>query len=445
MSQNSFILADELRLKFLGALSSMYQKEVPHYAKMIKSVRNLNKNFSKDNSNLSQEHHGAIRLGTAKELKVIRRLFAVMGMHAVDYYDLTVAGIPVHSTAFRPISTKAIQVCPFRVFTSLLRLDLIHDEALRVSAEALLTKRSLISPRLLTLIEKTESAGGLKKKNTDEFIQHSLEIFRWHKNANVEKAVYDSLMSSHPLIADVVSFKGPHINHLTPSVLDIDAAEQFLILDGFKLKRYIEGPPQRKTPILLRQTSFLALKESIRFKDNIVGSHTARFGEIEQRGIALTPKGRKLYDACLQKAGNSKRQNNYAQKLKEAFKEFPDNYFELWKMKLAYFEYSINNNVNLIPAKPLEERIKNNEVKLKPINYEDFLPVSAAGIFQSNIGIKKVENIMTQQESHQKEFEKALGMPVIKSFDWYEEIEQQSLHALEMKLKLQNNQTKQAM
>ncbi len=26
------------------------------------------------------------------------------------------------------------------------------------------------------------------------------------------------------------------------------------------------------------------------------GTHTARFGEIEQRGVALTPKGRQLYD-----------------------------------------------------------------------------------------------------------------------------------------------------
>ena len=36
------------------------------------------------------------------------------------------------------------------------------------------------------------------------------------------------------------------------------------------------------------------------------GTHTARFGEIEQRGVALTPKGRELYDSLLAKAGTGK-------------------------------------------------------------------------------------------------------------------------------------------
>jgi uncharacterized glyoxalase superfamily metalloenzyme YdcJ len=39
-------------------------------------------------------------------------------------------------------------------------------------------------------------------------------------------------------------------------------------------------------PILLRQTSFKALTEGVRFvgDDGAPGHHTARFGEIEQRG-----------------------------------------------------------------------------------------------------------------------------------------------------------------
>ena len=80
------------------------------------------------------EGDGAIRLGTAQELVAIRRVFAVMGMYPVGYYDLSVAGIPVHSTAFQPI--KALRRSPFRVFTSLLRLELIEDEGLRAEAAA---------------------------------------------------------------------------------------------------------------------------------------------------------------------------------------------------------------------------------------------------------------------------------------------------------------------
>ncbi|PWQ88651.1 DUF1338 domain-containing protein, partial [Enterococcus faecium] len=63
----------------------------------------------------------------------------------------------------------------------------------------------------------------------------------------------------------------------------------------------VEGPPTRRHPILLRQTSFKALQETVAFRDQQgrEGSHTARFGEIEQRGAALTPKGRQLYDKLL--------------------------------------------------------------------------------------------------------------------------------------------------
>ncbi len=75
----------------------------------------------------------------------MRRAFAVMGMHPVGYYDLSVAGVPVHSTAFRPVDDAALNANPFRVFTSLLRLELIEDEALRAEAETILSTRQ-ISP-----------------------------------------------------------------------------------------------------------------------------------------------------------------------------------------------------------------------------------------------------------------------------------------------------------
>jgi hypothetical protein len=49
--------------------------------------------------------------------------------------------------------------------------------------------------------------------------------FRWHDKANVSPNMYHRLHDAHRLIADVVSFKGPHINHLTPRTLDIDAVQ----------------------------------------------------------------------------------------------------------------------------------------------------------------------------------------------------------------------------
>ena len=57
-------------------------------------------------------------------------------------------------------------------------------------------------------------------------------------------------------------------------------------------KRIIEGPPARQCPILLRQTSFQALTEPICFVGGAKGgTHRARFGEIESRGVAVTPEG----------------------------------------------------------------------------------------------------------------------------------------------------------
>jgi uncharacterized glyoxalase superfamily metalloenzyme YdcJ len=92
-------------------------------------------------SNSSSERpglHCALNLAPSRRCAFLRaRLFAVMGMAPVGYYDLSAAAVPVHSTAFRPIKDEALRRNPFRVFTWLLRLDLIEDIELRREAAAL--------------------------------------------------------------------------------------------------------------------------------------------------------------------------------------------------------------------------------------------------------------------------------------------------------------------
>ena len=111
-------------------------------------------------------------------------------------------------------------------------------------------------------------------------------------HATVDEATYRALHNEHRLIADVVCFPGCHINHLTPRTLDIDRVQSMMPECGIEPKILIEGPPRREVPILLRQTSFKALEEPVLFAgQKCSGTHTARFGEIEQRGVALTPKG----------------------------------------------------------------------------------------------------------------------------------------------------------
>ena len=142
MSDKSMISPSELRAKFSSAMSLMYRDEVPAYGTLMDLVAEVNSSTLDADQELAQtlkstnglarisdERHGAIRLGTEDELKLIRRAFFQMGMFPVGYYDLSVAGIPVHSTAFRPIDGEALSINPFRIFTSLLRLDLIEDQA----------------------------------------------------------------------------------------------------------------------------------------------------------------------------------------------------------------------------------------------------------------------------------------------------------------------------
>ncbi|WP_372610076.1 VOC family protein, partial [Halomonas sp.] len=315
MTTTTFVSHDEIRHRFSTAMSAMYQAEVPQYAtlvELVELVEQVNRETLEKDPGLAEhfaeagglarlgvERHGAIRAGTAAELAMLRRLFAVMGMHPVGYYDLSEAGVPVHSTAFRPIDDGSLASNPFRIFTSLLRLELIESAELRERAAAILAERDIFTPGARELIARHEEQGGLIDEQAERFVEETLETFRWHRDATVDRGTYDALHAEHRLIADVVCFRGPHINHLTPRTLDIDEVQRRMPAAGMYPKAIIEGPPRRDCPILLRQTSFKALEEQVRFADERQGIHTARFGEIEQRGMALTAKGRTLYDRLL--------------------------------------------------------------------------------------------------------------------------------------------------
>jgi uncharacterized glyoxalase superfamily metalloenzyme YdcJ len=444
--------ASEIRAAFSAAMSAMYRTEVPAYGTLMELVAEVNGKVlaadpalrdSLDATNslgrISEERHGAIRLGTPAELSMMRRVFAVMGMVPVGYYDLSEAGVPVHSTAFRPVDEEALAVNPFRVFTSLLRLNLIADEALRAEAEVVLNQRRIFTDEAIALVEKAEEIGGLDKAEAERFVGQVLETFRWHDHANVSPAMYHRLHDAHRLIADVVSFKGPHINHLTPRTLDIDAVQDLMPSRDISPKAIVEGPPTRRCPILLRQTSFKALEEPVSFRgeDGVwkAGSHTARFGEIEQRGIALTPKGRALYDQLLTETRGKVRPgadgsnaDAYVAALGETFEQFPDDWAGIRDAELGYFTYSLTEvGETSAPSagSDIETLVADGLVRFDPITYEDFLPVSAAGIFQSNLGDEAAQQF--QASPNQMRFEADLGVSVLNEFDHYAAIEQASI------------------
>ncbi|MCF4994819.1 DUF1338 family protein [Pseudomonas syringae] len=450
MTVQNFVSPDLIRQRFSRAMSDMYRKEVPLYGVLIELVEQTNRNVLARDSNLARqlnstgeiqrldmERHGAIRVGTATELATLARLFAVMGMQPVGYYDLTPAGVPVHSTAFRAVHEKALQVSPFRVFTSLLRLELIEEPELREFARSVLDRRQIFTPEALRLIDQAETAGGLNDDDAGEFVLQALETFRWHHSATVTAAQYQTLSDQHRLIADVVAFKGPHINHLTPRTLDIDTVQSQMPLHGITPKAVIEGPPRRHCPILLRQTSFKALDEPVAFTDQAQtqGSHSARFGEIEQRGAALTPKGRALYDRLLNAARdalgafpNEANAAQYNALMTQHFAEFPDSLDGMREQELAYFRYFVtekglgtDGTANLT----LEDLLREGCVNAEPLVYEDFLPVSAAGIFQSNLG--DAAQVHYDEHSNRHGFEQALGRSTIDELELYAQTQQRSI------------------
>ncbi|KAJ1324184.1 DUF1338 family protein [Microdochium nivale] len=455
---SGYVDADDLRTLFSQAMSAMYRAEVPLYGDLIRIVNDTNATVLATSAEakiealrrhgnvaaerLDLERHGAIRLGKPEELHTVARLFAIIGLEPVGYYDLSVAGLPMHATAFRPTTPEALRKNPFRVFTTLLRPELLVDVGARDLALELLARRDIFTPELRSLIESAESAatasgrGRLTHAQAPRFVAEAMKTFSWRAAAVATESEYATLKAEHPILADIACFQSSHINHLTPRTLDIETAQDRMLEGGLAIKDRIEGPPRRECPILLRQTSFLALEEKIQFPQSLatsssssaaineetllddvnggggggakaykMGTHKARFGEIEERGAAVTPLGRKLYDRLLDEtaaaaaaAANStaRNQRQHHERMDEAsVRIFGDAYPDSWDVlrteALVYFTYMPASGTSESRASfqgkaaTVETLLADGLIEATPLTYEDFLPFSAAGIFQSNL------------------------------------------------------------
>ncbi|KAF5233243.1 hypothetical protein FANTH_12640 [Fusarium anthophilum] len=428
----------DVRTAFTLALSKMYRNEVPLYENLVQIVHAVNADMlsghpdSMKDALLSQrldlERHGAIRLGTPFELRTMARLFAILGLRAVGYYDLSVAGLPMHGTCFRPVDLESLDQNPFRVFTTLLRPELIGNDETRELALKLLSRRHIFSGRLLELINCAERQNGiLQICEVEEFIHEALKTFSWMPEASASKEEYTKLSKEHPILADIASFQTAHINHLTPRTLNIGASQVQMRKQGLQVKDRIEGPPPRQCPILLRQTSFLALEEQIKFRDNqgtlIQGTHRARFGEIEERGAAVTIAGRKLYDELLTKATSNickglgtQGPGAMDEAMRDAFKAYPDTWSELR-----------TGSFDITGMLSLEDLVDRGHLKAEPVTYEDFLPFSAAGIFASNLDKGQDEPLQANANPNQQDFENALGSVLLEPEALYADIQRKSI------------------
>lgn len=211
---------------------------------------------------------------------------------------------------------------------------------------------------------------------------------------------------------------------------------------GFK--DFTEGPSE-DTPILLRQDAYKALTEPVTFT-NADGStteatHTARFGEIEQRFFACTPKGRALYDACLAEADAAREQDPtivtrdfaaYEALYAKPFAPFPKTLPELLKAGFVYARYAPTAKGLAAKASlnttDLHALVAQGYVSYEGLRYEDFLPVSAAGIFASNLNQYGTKSTAAVKPTYkQSDLESVLGKPIIDAAAVYAAIHARSV------------------
>lgn len=242
-----------------------------------------------------------------------------------------------------------------------------------------------------------------------------------------------------------------------------ESALQLKELKHSGFKDFTEGPPAG-VPVLLRQDSYKALTEAVTFTEKdgttIQTTHTARFGEIEQRFYATTPAGRALYDKSLEAAENSRA--NVPEMAKpdseeaetcyaSCFNGFPKTLRGLLEKQLVYARYTVTTkgtdarkDGSIRTTDPLE-LMRLGYLKVEGLRYEDFLPFSAAGIFASNLGQYGTKSTATAKPVYTREtLEKIMGKAIIESDVLYLGTEARSLltgyHELGLLEKLESGQ-----
>ena len=383
-----------LRAAFARSLSAMYGTEVPAYTTLVEVSTEVNADHLAAHPETAErlgsigrvtaERHGAIRVGTAKELAQVAQIFAALGMEPVGFYDLRGAeatSLPIVSTAFRPVGADALARNPFRVFTSVLVTEdrRYFDAELTAELDAFLATRTLFGPDVLELAARAEAQGGLAEEDAEAFLRLATACFELGAEP-VDRAWYARLAAISGVAADIGGVPTTHINHLTPRVLDIDDLYARMTARGITMIDEIQGPPLWDGPdVLLRQTSFKALAEPRRFReaDASPAERADVLRAVWRDNLPATEQG-------LAEAG------------------------------LAHFTYEVAPGRPAgEPPRVLAELVAGGWLIRTPIVYEDFLPRSAAGIFASNLDDAGSRDA-SQQGAHRDEdwFAGAMGRTV---------------------------------
>ena len=442
----------ELRARFAVSLATLYGREVPAYTTLVDVSRQVNEDFVAAHGadaerlgsigRVTAERHGAIRVGSPAEMAQVARLFAGFGMHPVGFYDLRDASsssVPVVSTAFRPTEPDELARNPFRVFTSMLVTDdrRFFDAPTQERLEAFVAARELFGPEALALADRSVADGGLDAGDADRFLELATASFAL-SDEPIDRAWYVHLEAISAVAADIGGVPATHINHLTPRVLDIDDLYARMSARGVTMIPEIQGPPDWEGPdVLLRQTSFRALAEPRAFReaDGAVasGELRVRFGEVEQRGIALTTAGRDRYDTMTaevdRRLADAPAGTTRVAVAAEVWREhLPATETGLALAGLGFFRFRLSDPT-ADPSRasqhdggstPLAGLLESGVLVAEPIVYEDFLPRSAAGIFQSNLSDEGSRDDEQQGTPYDLErLSAVVGVPIADPTDLY--------------------------
>ncbi|MBX3376691.1 MAG: VOC family protein [Phycisphaeraceae bacterium] len=221
-------------------------------------------------------------------------------------------------------------------------------------------------------------------------------------------------------------------------------------LDHSGFKDFTEGP-DAGTPVFLRQDAYKALSEPVVFRQpdgtTVKASHTARFGEIEQRFFAATPEGRSLYQRCNDAAEAARDQMPDPSKDHAAFQAAQARFYEpipktlraLLKAGLVFGEYAPTAKglaeKGRLPTSDIHELVRLGYVDVEGIRYEDFLPVSAAGIFASNLNQYGTRATAANPPVFTRErMEGVIGRPIIEADEEYRRRREASIVATQRAL-----------
>ena len=440
----SMVESSWLRSEIVRKILDRFQAALPLYKDMMGVANAINQAAGEDVAlRLGKVMHAAIRCASEEELQLIRDLFALMQNEPVNYYDLR-EKVSVESTAFRPITTSEIELNGFRIFCSMLSIDCIADQH-HEFVKSIIARRNLFDSELLSLMKTGQEQGGFDESQAHRFVAKCVDLFTRPEEALVSLEEYEKLRGINKVAAQVLISNSLAFNHLTPSVASVPAAHEEMLKRGIKTIPVWQGPVGKD--VILRQTSCLAPPVVLKFPNGdgtfTEAEYQETFVEFEERLQALTRKGRLKFEALFAEGKKKLKlsekddgyQEHYYQTMRDELKEFPDCPITLWKEDLAYFEYALALEADVLePADSLEEAVDSGQVQLIPQVYEDFFGPAATNIFNSNIGLEGVTNVGISKPDSQHLFETKLGRNVVDMYDYYDAIETRSRKAIETKM-----------